>query len=141
MPALLEATDRKRRLLQHGSIFAGIFLLTLAGAAIKGPRGVNPWALAALALGLAAIVASGLVEIRWDVAYKGHAIRFVNHPWSGEQLYIDGELVARGGIGIRMVLQGTVKSGEGAGDRIEAVSEAGLLSFRCKITATPAAKS
>jgi hypothetical protein len=48
--------------------------------------------------------------------------------------------VARGGLGFRMVLQGDIKEGEGAGDRIEAVSHAGLVDFRCEIAAYPAGK-
>ncbi|GEM_PF-5916689 len=136
METLLDVVDRKRRLLQHGCVFTGVFLLILAGVTMSkpGPR-VRP--LVAAGVGLALIGASMFVRICWDVSYKGHPIRFENNPLRGEQLFIDGELVGRGGLGIRMVMQATVKSGEGAGDRIEAHSVAGLLSFHCKIAATP----
>ena len=42
------------------------------------------------------------------------------------------DLVARGGIGFRKTLQGTVKSGDWAGDRITGVSDAGLLQLKCR---------
>ncbi|MCI0724960.1 MAG: hypothetical protein L0338_39250, partial [Acidobacteria bacterium] len=109
----------------------GIFLLIVAGAALRGSHGVNLQPMIVAGLGFAAIGAATFARIRWEVPYKGHTIRFENHPWNGERLYIDGELVARGGLGIRMVMQATLKSGDGAGDSIEAVSVAGLFGFRC----------
>jgi hypothetical protein len=73
--------------------------------------------------------------IGWDVSYKGHTIRFENDPCFGERLLIDGQVVDRGGVGLDMVLLGTIASGEGAGDVIRATSFAGIPTFRCRIVA------
>jgi hypothetical protein len=86
-------------------------------------------------IGIGLIVVSLRQVIGWDVSYKGHTIRFENDPCSGERLYIDGQLVDRGGVGIRMVLSGKVASGDGAGDIIEATSRAGVPTFHVRIVA------
>jgi hypothetical protein len=43
-------------------------------------------------------------------------------------------------MGISNTLSGVIASGNGAGDRIVAESEAGFLAFRCRITADTAAR-
>ena len=73
--------------------------------------------------------------IGWDVSYKGHRIRFENDACFGERLLIDGQLVDRGGVGLQMVLSGTIASGDGAGDIIRATSHAGPVTFSCRIVA------
>ena len=73
--------------------------------------------------------------IGWDVPYKGHRIRFENDACFGERLLIDGQLVDRGGVGLQMVLSGTIASGDGAGDIIRATSYAGPVTFSCRIVA------
>jgi hypothetical protein len=89
----------------------GIGLLFSSGAAI-----VAGVLLIATALILVAI------EIRWPlgwtVQYKGHQIRFYNHPVFGERLFIDGKLADRGRFGFAVTLRGTIESGAGAGERI-----------------------
>jgi len=140
MQKLLAATETTGRLLQHGATLGGIFLLVIAMALFGQQRGFSMLGAVALALGLIAIFCGLRVKIRWEVPYKGHIIRFENDGMVGEKLFIDGQQVARGGLGFRMVLAGQIKDGEGTGDRIEAVSYAGLLEFRCEITAHPAAK-
>ncbi len=131
---LLDAADTSRRLVQTVLPIAGT-LLGAAGVAMwvradGGPSGV---AISSTVIGIALIVLSLRTVIAWDVSYKGHAIRFQNDPCFGERLYIDGQLVARGGVGLLMVLSGAIPSGEGAGDTIKATSRAGVFSFSCRI--------
>jgi hypothetical protein len=135
---LLDATDTKRRILQHALILDGILLLLVAGALIKATDNLKLPGMIVLAVGLVSILLGLFVKVRWTVTYKGHVIRFENDPFRGERLFIDDDLVAKGGLGVRMVLQDSIKQGAGTGDRITAVSEAGLFRFRCRITATPA---
>jgi hypothetical protein len=139
MVKLLDATETTRRVLQHVEILAGMLLLVLALPMATRAEG-RIWGEALALMGLMALLSGLQWKIHWEVPYKGHTIRFENHPLSGEKLLIDGEQAARGGLGVRMVLQGHIREGEGAGDRIEAVSHAGLMNFRCKITAYPAGK-
>jgi len=141
MEKLLDAKDTSGRLLQHSAMLTGLILLVLAVVVfVTSPEMKIPAAVAGV-LGLIAFVCGLRVKMCWEVSYKGHAIRFENDPLRGEALYIDGELVARGGLGIWMVLQGSVRSGAGIGDQIIAESVAGLLSFRCKISAKPSSGS
>jgi len=71
--------------------------------------------------------------IGWTVAYKGHRIRFYNHPIWGERLYIDNRLADRGRIGFNVTMRGTIESGAGAGERITAVSRCTFLVVQCRI--------
>jgi hypothetical protein len=135
---LLDATDTKRRILQHALILDGILFLMVAGALIKATDNLRLPGMIVLAVGLVSILLAFFVKVRWTVTYKGHVIRFENDPFRGERLFMDDDLVAKGGLGVRMVLQDSIKQGAGTGDRITAVSEAGLFRFRCRITATPA---
>ena len=52
------------------------------------------------------------IEIRyplgWEAVYKGHAIRFRNHPIFGERLYVDGQLVDRGRF-VAWDMRGTIE--------------------------------
>jgi hypothetical protein len=69
----------------------------------------------------------------WDVSYKGHSIRVENSSFGGERLLVDGELQdEHKGFDFRSRLQGCIKTGDGAGDRIK-VSLGGLLSIQCRI--------
>lgn len=137
---LLDRTDRARRVLQLSVVWIGVALLFLAGAvlreSIQGRAGLIGGSFAVLGL---AVMASGLlIKVRWDLDYKGHRIRFDNDPFTGERLFIDDVKVAKGGIGLRMVLTGVIPAGEGAGDVITAIAEAGLWKFRCRIVAEEA---
>jgi hypothetical protein len=133
---LLEAADSRRRLIQTLLPITGT-LLGAAGVAmwVRAGGGPSVIAFSSTVVGIVLIVVSLRTVIAWDVSYKGHAIRFQNDPCSGERLYIDGQLVARGGVGLVMVLSGTIPSGEGAGETIRADSRAGVLSFSCRIAA------
>ena len=88
--------------------------------------------------GVALIVLPLRHVIGWDVSYKGHRIRFENDACFGERFLIDGQLMDRGGIGLEMVLSGTIASGDGAGDVIRVTSYAGLPTFHCRIVAVSA---
>lgn len=131
---LLDATDKSRRLLQHGLILAGIGLLALASFVVEVP-GLFALAIAMILFGLALFLVTARIKQRWQVDYKGHAIRFENNPFAGERLFIDNERVAKGGLGYRLELRGTIKTGDGVEDRIVAQSTAGLVTFRCRILA------
>jgi len=135
---LLDAVDHRRRLLQHGLALLGVVLLLAAGAAFLLTRGLSATASIAAVLAIVAMACGFRVTIGWTVPYKGHEIRFENHPIRGEALLIDGVTSGRGRIGIRNTLQAVVASGDGAGDLITAESVAGLLAFRCRILAEPA---
>lgn len=90
-----------------------------------------------------ALVAGGAViallslrfPIGWTVTYKGHRIRFHNHPIWGERLYIDDRMVDRGRLGLYVTMRGTIESGEGAGERITAQSRSTFVRVACRIVA------
>ena len=92
--------------------------------------------------GTALIVAGGLLAmlvfrypIGWTVSYKGHRIRFFNHPILGERLYIDDQLADRGRLGFNVTMRGTIESGAGAGERITAQSRCTFVAVSCRIVA------
>jgi hypothetical protein len=133
---LLEVADTRQRPIQTIVPMAGV-LLGAAGVAmwVRAGGGPSVRAVSSTVIGIALIAASLRSVIAWDVTYKGHVIRFQNDPCFAERLFIDGQLVARGGVGLLMVLSGTIPSGEGAGETIRATSRAGLVSFSCRIVA------
>jgi hypothetical protein len=133
---LLEVADTRQRPIQTIVPMAGV-LLGAAGVSMLVRAGGGPTvvAVSTTVIGLVLLAVSLRSVIAWDVTYKGHAIRFQNDPCFAEQLYIDGQRVARGGVGYMMVLSGTIPSGEGAGETIRATSRAGILSFSCRIVA------
>jgi hypothetical protein len=137
---LLDAADTNRRLVQQVVPLAGAILI-VAGLAVAGRSTDASRLFGGLAAGFGAglLVAAARPLIHWDLAYKGHIIRFENHSVLGERLYIDGERISSGPFGYRKTLQGVIKSGDGAGDRITSESEAGVLQFRCRIVAESAA--
>lgn len=140
---LLEVSDTRQRVIQTIVPMAGV-LLGAAGVAmwVRAGGGPSVMAVSSTVIGITLIVVSLRSVIAWDVTYKGHAIRFQNDPCFAERLYVDGQLVARGGVGLSMVLSGTIATGEGAGETIRATSRAGLLSFSCRIVAvSPGAAS
>jgi hypothetical protein len=117
---LLDTEARGRRILQVVTQGA-VPVLTIAGLGLIFGSGTS------VIVGLVLLVAALLlvaIEIRWPlgwtVDYKGHQIRFYNHPISGERLFIDGKLADRGRFGFTGMLRGTIESGAGAGERITA---------------------
>ena len=136
---LLDETDRTQRRRQHILLFAGLAAFT-AGAVLAAAGVTERVGGLAAAAGLVIVAAGGFLFVsgartvqRWEVPYRSHRIRFENNPITGESLAIDGAVVARGGLGRTMRLEGAIASGEGAGDRIVATSNAGLATFRCRI--------
>jgi serine/threonine protein kinase/regulation of enolase protein 1 (concanavalin A-like superfamily) len=131
MEQLLDATDRRRRLIQHGGILLGLalgvfgVLLMFAGA-----RGFPP---VMIVLGVVALAVASRVKQRWVLTYRGHAIRIENSAFRGEALFLDGVLVARGGFGGRTELRGLIRRGAGAGDEVMVLCDSGPLTFRCRI--------
>jgi hypothetical protein len=133
---LLDARVTWRRLVQTVGPIAGTLVAAVGIAqAVRADGSWGSWAGAAAIVGVALVVGSLLHVVSWEVTYKGHTIRFQNHPCLAERLFIDGVLVDRGGFGITMTLRGTIQGGDGAGDRITATSVAGLWSFSCRIVA------
>jgi hypothetical protein len=133
---LLEASNTGGRIVQTLLPVIGA-LLSTGGVAmmVRADGGVSTVSVSMAIAGIALIVLSLRCVIGWDVSYKGHTVRFENDACTGERLYIDGKLVARGGVGFRMVLSGKIAGGDGAGDTIRAVSHAGLPTLRCRIVA------
>lgn len=136
---LLDAHDTKRRLLQNAGPLAGAALLLAGISVLVGPRSalVVQGSVAILA-GVLLIAWSPRIVVSWQLVYKGHTIRFENHVVFGERLYIDGARITRGVLGYHKTLQGVIRTGDGAGDRITAESEAGLTIFKIRIVAQAA---
>jgi len=130
---LLDVTDKTRRPLQHGAVFAGVAVLLFAGAAANRPDGLA-LALWLIAAGLALFVVAALVKQQWALTYKGHEVRFENNPFLGEKLFIDGALAGKGKIGFKSETGAVISAGDGVGDTVIARTEAGLLTLRCRIT-------
>ena len=133
MKKLLDVTDRRVRLLQHVSLLMSFMLLlggiaTLTSEAV--PRGA---AVAAIVLGTAFVIMSGGIRQRWEIEYRGHCIRFENSAVTAEKLYIDEGLVARGGLGFKMELRAPIRVGEGAGEELMVLADAGFTAFRIRI--------
>ncbi|MDH5235737.1 MAG: hypothetical protein OEW77_12330 [Gemmatimonadota bacterium] len=134
---LLDATERKARILQQLAPLFGGALLTVGLALLVIMTGANRLlgALSALA-GVALFVWGGRLLVRWEVPYKGHLIRFQNSVVFGERLYIDDDRFDDDADeGAEKVLRGTIAAGDGLGERIVASSAAGILSLRCRIQA------
>ena len=132
---LLDAETRSRRILQvitqasFGPLIVMGTLLTLTGGTFT-------------TIGLVFLAACAILvghELRnplgWEVAYKGHQIRFRNHPVFGERLYIDGALADRGRFGFEVTLRGTIERGRGAGERITAQTSGNFTRLACRIVA------
>src|SRR6187397_1441508 len=130
---LLDVTDRTRRPLQHGAVFAGVAVLLFAKVAANRPGGIA-LALWIIAVGLALFVAAAMVRQKWSVTYKGHAVRFENNPFLGEKLFIDNQRAGKGKVGYRSEMRAVIAAGDGAGDTVIVRTEAGLLTLRCVIT-------
>lgn len=142
---LLDATDTRQRVRQHILLLVGTADVLLGVAfLLRGALGQGPVVLivglALLLPGIAVFVMASRTLQQFETTYKGHRIRFTNSPLTAERLYIDERQVDRGGFGLTMHLEGTIPSGDGAGDTIVATSTAGFTSFRCRIEARSPAK-
>ena len=139
---ILEARNTGRRIVQTVIPLAGT-LLGIAGVAMlfraDGGRSALSVSLTVAAIVLVAVSLRSVIA--WDVAYKGHTIRFENDPCRGERLFIDGQIADRGGVGIDMHLSGTITSGDGAGETIVVRSHAGLPTLFVRIAAASPART
>ncbi len=133
MTKILDATDTRTRRLQllllAGSAFLAAIVPTLAILGVLPTVAAGALGAAALAL---FVVAAGIRQ-RWEIEYRGHLIRFENSPVTAERLFLDEGLVARGGVGGKMELRAPIRVGEGAGETIVALADAGLRTFRLRI--------
>ena len=133
MKKLLDVTDRKTRMLQAICMAACSGLAGLGFVMFRA--GAVPPALSVLIMGSALVLlvfAAGIRQ-RWEIEYRGHRIRFENSPVFAERLFLDEGLVARGGLGLKMELRALIRVGEGAGEEITALVDAGLRTFRLRI--------
>lgn len=130
---LLDVTDKTHRVLQHGAVLAGVVVLLFARVAADRADGVA-FALGMIAVGLALFGAAAVVKQKWGVTYKDHDVRFENNPFLGEKLFIDNQLAGKGKLGFRSETRGVIAAGDGAGDTVIVRTEAGLFTFRCRIT-------
>lgn len=133
MHKLLDVTDRHVRRTQHVSLLAvGVLAVTANQVLVHdlGPAWAG-WLAAASAAGLLVLVAG--VKQRWEVEYRGHRVRFENSAVTAERLYLDGGLVARGGVGFKMELRAPIQVGEGAGETLVALVDAGLVTLRLRL--------
>ena len=130
---LLEATDTSKRLQQHGGLL-GVVLLGWAGMVLTLPAVGLIWQ----GLGLLAVAAIGAVGVarikqRWNVTYRGHALRFENGCLTGQALFIDDVRMAGGGVGLRNELRAVIPHGDGVGEEIVVLAEAGIVQLHCRI--------
>jgi hypothetical protein len=131
VPVLLDVTDTRKRLVQHGAIVVAIGLLLAAMVPARTDNlGI---AIGLIAGGLAMFAVTAVTSQWWAVVYRGHHILLQNNPLRGEKMFVDGVLAAKGRIGIRSEMRAKLASGEGDGDEIVARTTAGLLSYRCRI--------
>ncbi len=89
------------------------------------------WIVIGSAVALLALAAT--VKQQWETEYKDHHIRFENSPILAESLYLDGGLVARGGVGRKMELRAPIQVGKDAGSEIVALVDAHTWSFRLRL--------
>ena len=140
---LLDVTDTAQRSRQHAQIVAMLVTALVTCEALYIGLSDRRWPLlipAVLALAATVLLARRAARTlqRWDVTYKGHRIRFENSALTGEKLFIDDALAARGGIGRALRLEGVIGAGDGIGDRVIAFADAGLADFRCRLVVEPA---
>ena len=133
MTKLVDVTDRRVRRLQMAGVagYATLLGIGVAMLSAESVPGLAAWGVLATALALLAVVAS--VRQRWEVEYKGHRVRFENSAVLAERLFLDGGLVARGGVGKTIEMRAPIRVGDGAGEEIVALSDAGLGSVRLRL--------
>ncbi|HET6881101.1 MAG TPA: hypothetical protein VFI31_13155, partial [Pirellulales bacterium] len=85
------------------------------------------------ATGIVLLILAASIRQRWKVTYHGHSIRFENSILRSSCLIVDGRVLARGKARLRVGTR--VPFGAGAGDLIVVRTRAGLLSYRCQISA------
>jgi regulation of enolase protein 1 (concanavalin A-like superfamily) len=130
---ILEGRDSTKRVLQHTGLL--VVVLLAIGPVVVGALNPARITLAPPPLLFAFVLLFVVARIkqRWSVEYRGHRIRFENSCITGEYLYLDDILVARGGVGFRNELRAIIPGGEGAGDEVVVLADAGLFGFHCRI--------
>ena len=71
----------------------------------------------------------------FETTYKNHKIRIDNTSLKAERVYLDGELVQRGGIGSKMEFRFPITAGEGVGDEVVVWLDITMSSVRCRVEA------
>jgi hypothetical protein len=133
---LLDATATWRRIGQVVAQSLPAPALMISFALLTRPGAASTIIAAAL---LTAAAAAAIIELRfplgWTVPYKGHTIAFRNHPIFGERLDIDGVMVDRGRVALKVTMRATIERGAGAGERITATVNCRFTSLSCRIVA------
>jgi hypothetical protein len=126
---LLDDIDQRKRLVQHGSIFAAIALLLAARYTVESSVAA---ALVLIVAALAVFAVAACVWQRWAIDYQGYRIVVENNPFRGERLRIGGVVVAKGALGITNHLRATIATPSGP-EEIVVRTEARFTQFRCVI--------
>jgi hypothetical protein len=130
---LLDVTDRRTRLLQFALMGGSGVLVAMGVSLLRVDRFPMAFAIAMMVgAGLLFVVTAGIKQ-RWEIEYRGHRVRFENSPVFGERLFLDAGLVAKGGVGMKMEMRAPIRVGEGAGEVIVALVDAGLRDFRLRL--------
>ena len=140
---LLDEETRARRLLQVITQASFVPSVLMGGLMVSVGGTFATIGVIFLAACLVLVIHELRNPLGWDVSYKGHRIRFRNHPVFGERLYIDETLVDRGRFGFELTLRGTIEQGPGAGERIRAHISATFTRLACRVVAdsfTPSAR-
>ena len=135
---LLDETDRAARRYQHFLLLGGMAWIVLGVilALLQMPV-LLPISLVLGIGGIALMVAASRNRQQWEIDYLGHSLRFENSVYTSGRLIIDGKTMAAGGVGLSTELSARIPRGLGAGDRIVVKTNAGFLSFRCRIFVEP----
>jgi len=133
MQKLLDVTDRSVRRLQLAAVGASGLLIGLAGVLLVSAHAPIWATVLALLVGAVGFITAGAIRQRWELNYKGHHIQFENSPLTGERLFLDGGLVSRGGVGQKMELRAPIRVGDGAGEEVMALVDAGILQIRLRV--------
>ena len=133
---VLDARATTRRWLQLVAQAGTAPLIIVGGGTVLRASGIDAIVGGLMLLAVVVLVA---IELRyplgWEAVYKGHAIRFRNHPIFGERLYVDDQLVDRGRFGRSGTLRATIERGAGAGERITAHVRSSASFLSCRIVA------
>jgi hypothetical protein len=130
---LLDARATWRRLLQVTTQVLAIPLVLAGVNLMVRSNNAGAVGLVLIVISLALVALELRYPIGWIVSYKGHRIRFQNHPVFGERLHVDDTLADRGRFGLNVTLRATIETGAGAGDRITVLARATFSSLACRI--------
>jgi tRNA A-37 threonylcarbamoyl transferase component Bud32 len=132
---LLDETDTVLRKLQHICLLTGVLLVVAGFVLIR----VEFYGALGLVVAASLFIASNRIRQVWEVTHKGHLVRFENGVFSGSKLFVDGVLSAHGTVGSRVEMRARLHQGDGQGDWLTALSDAGLFRFRLRLLVEAAA--